>query len=100
MVAGQMVKLSGNSFYTSDPFRLNNDTILDVSWNYTGTAPFALWLINASETVTDPNFDRILVVDITGPHTGSAKKKVIAGDWTIQVEQAEGPWTVEFQPES
>jgi hypothetical protein len=100
VAAGEVVKLAGNSFTTSDTYRFSADTTLDITWNYTGTASFALWLVNASDVVTDPNYDRILVDDVTGPHTGSAKTKIIAGDWTVQVEQAEGPWTVEFQPES
>jgi len=100
VAAGEVVKLAGNSFSTSDPYRFSADTTLDITWNYTGTAPFALWLVNASDVVTDPNFDRILVNDVTGPHSGSAPIKIIAGDWTVQVEQAEGPWTVEFKPES
>ena len=98
--AGEVVKLAGNSFTNSDTYRFGADTTLDVSWNYTGTAPFALWLINVSENVTDPNYDRILIDDITGPHSGTAKQKIIAGDWQIEVEQAEGPWTVQFSPES
>jgi hypothetical protein len=95
-----VVKLSGDSYTTSDPFRFNADTALDVAWNYTGTAPFPLWLVNVSEDVTDPRYDRILVDDVTGPHAGSTKTKIIAGDWTAKVEQAEGLWTVEFTPES
>jgi hypothetical protein len=100
VAAGEVVKLAGNSFTTSDTYTFGADTTLDVTWNYTGTAPFALWLVNASDVVTDPNFDRILVNDVTGPHSGTSKTKIIAGDWQVQVEQAEGPWTVEFQPES
>jgi hypothetical protein len=100
VAAGEVVKLFGNSFTTSDTYRFSADTTLDVSWVYTGTAPFALWLINVSENVTDPKYDRILIDDITGPHSGSAKEGIIAGDWTVQVEQAQGPWTVEFNPES
>jgi len=100
VAAGEVVKLSGNSFTTSDTYRFASDTTLDITWNYTGTAPFALWLINVSENVTDPNYDRILVDDVTGPHAGSMKQKIIAGDWTVQVEQAAGPWLVQFTPES
>jgi hypothetical protein len=73
---------------------------LDVTWNDTGTAPFAPWLVNVSENVTDPHDDRILLDDVTGLHTGSAKTKIIASEWTGQVEQAEGSWTAEFTPES
>jgi hypothetical protein len=94
-----VVKLSGDSFETSDIYRFGADTTLDITWNYTGTAPFALWLVNMSDVVTDPNYDRVLVNDITGPHAGTATTKIIAGDWAVQVEQGEGPWTVEFKPE-
>ena len=100
VAAGEVVKLAGDSFTTSDTYRFNADTTLDITWNYTGTAPFALWLVNVSDVVTDPNYDRILINDVTGPHTGSSQTKIIAGDWTVQVEQGEGPWTVEFKPES
>jgi hypothetical protein len=100
VAAGEVVKLAGDSFTTSDSYRFNADTTLDITWNYTGTAPFALWLVNVSEVVTDPNYDRILINDVTGPHAGSAQTKIIAGDWTVQVEQGEGPWTVEVKPES
>ncbi len=100
VAAGEVVKLSGNSFATSATYRFSADTTLGITWNYTGTAPFALWLVNVSDVVTDPNYDRVLINDITGPHTGSSKTKIIAGDWTVQVEQGEGPWTVEFKPES
>ena len=100
VATGEVVKLSGNSYTTSDTFRFSSDTTLDITWNYTGTAPFALWLINVSENVTDPNYDRILMDDVMGPHAGTASQKIIAGDWTIQVEQAGGPWVVQFTPES
>ena len=95
--AGEVVKLSGNSFTTSDPLGFKADTTLEVTWNYTGTSPFALWLLNVSDIVTDPKYDRILVVDVSGPHSGTAKEGIIAGDWAVQVEQAEGPWTVEVK---
>ena len=95
--AAPLVTLAGNSFATSDPFTLAAATTLDVRWAYTGTAPFALWLVNMSQDVTDPNFDRILVDDVSGPHAGSAQAPVIAGDWALQVEQAAGPWTVEIR---
>jgi hypothetical protein len=99
MAIGQIVTLTGDSFATSDPVMLATATTLNVRWAYTGTAPFALWLINVSEVVSDPNFDRILVDDVTGPHAGSVQEKLIAGEWTLQVEQADGPWTVELKPE-
>jgi hypothetical protein len=99
VAAGEVVKLSGDSFATSDTYRFGADTTLDINWAYTGTAPFALWLVNASDVAIDPQYYRILINDVTGPHTGSAKTKIIVGDWTIQVEQGEGPWTVEFKLE-
>jgi hypothetical protein len=97
---GEVVKLSGDTYTTSDPFRFDADATLEITWNYTGTAPFALWLINASAEVNDPKYDRILVTDVTGPHSGTATVGIIAGDWTLQVEQADGPWTVVISQKS
>jgi hypothetical protein len=94
--AGEVVKLSGDSFTTSDPFHIASDTVLEIAWNYTGSGPFALWLLNVSEEVTDPQYDRMLIADVDGPPSGSAQQLVIAGDYVVQVEQADGPWTVEI----
>jgi hypothetical protein len=97
MGAGEVVKLSGDSFTTSDPFHIGSDTVLEIAWNYTGSGPFALWLINVSEEVTDPQYDRMLIADVDSPPAGTAQQAVIAGDYVVQVEQAEGPWTVEIK---
>ncbi len=91
---GEVVKLSGDSFTTSDPFQIGSDTTLEITWTYTGSGPFALWLLNVSEEVTDSQYDRMLIVDVDGPPAGTARQAVIAGDYAVQVEQAEGPWTV------
>jgi hypothetical protein len=95
--AGEVVKLSGDTFTTSDPFHIDSDIVLEIAWNYTGSGPFALWLVNVSEEVTDPQYDRMLIVDVDGPPAGSAQQAVIAGDYAVQVEQADGPWTVEIK---
>ena len=94
--AGEVVKLSGDSFSISDPFHIASDTVLEIAWNYTGSGPFALWLLNMSEEVTDPQYDRMLITDVDGPPSGTAQQSVIAGDYVVQVEQADGPWTVEI----
>lgn len=95
--AGEVVKLSGDTFTTSDPFHISADTTLEITWNYTGSGPFALWLLNVSEEVTDAQFDRMLIVDVDGPPAGTTRQAVIAGDYSVQIEQADGPWTVEVK---
>jgi len=85
---------------TSDTFRFYSDTTLDATWNDTGAAPFCLWLISAGERATAPNCDRILVNDVTGRRTGTAKQKLIASDWAFQIEQVAWPWAVQSTPES
>lgn len=94
---GEVVKLSGDTFLTSDPFRIDSDATLEITWNYTGTGPFALWLINMSEEVNDPRYDRMLITDVDGPPSGTAAQIVIPGDYVLQVEQADGPWTVNIK---
>lgn len=95
--AGEVVKLSGDTFTTSDPFHISSDTVLEITWNYTGSGAFALWLVNVSEEVTDPQYDRMLIADVDGPPAGAAQQAVIAGDYVVQIEQADGPWTVEIK---
>ena len=95
--AGEVVKLSGDTFTTSDPFHIGSDTTLEITWNYTGSGPFALWLLNVSEEVTDPQYDRMLIADVDGPPAGTTRHAVIAGDYVLQIEQADGPWTVEIK---
>ena len=90
--------MSGDTYTTSDPFHIGSDTTLKITWNYKGSGPFALWLINVSEEVTDPRYDRMLITDVGGSPAGTATQAVIAGEYTLQVEQASGPWTVEIQP--
>ena len=91
---GEVVKLSGDTFMTSDPFHIDSDTILEITWDYAGSGPFALWLISVSEEVTDPQYDRMIIADVGGAPSGTAQQPVIAGDYAVQVEQADGPWTV------
>jgi hypothetical protein len=93
---GEVVKLAGDTFTTSDPFHIDANTTLQITWNYTGSGPFALWLVNVSEEVTDPLYDRMIITDVDGPPSGTAQQAVIPGDYTVQVEQAEGPWTVDI----
>jgi len=95
--AGEVVKLAGDTFTTSDPFHISSDTVLEITWNYTGSGPFALWLVNVSEEVTDPQYDRMLIADVDGPPAGATQQAVIAGDYVVQIEQADGPWTVEIK---
>jgi hypothetical protein len=95
--AGEVVKLSGDTFTTSDPFHIDGATTLEITWNYTGSGPFALWLINESEEVTDPQYDRMIITDVNGAPSGTAQQAVIAGDYAVQVEQADGPWTVDIK---
>ncbi|MEP7356370.1 MAG: hypothetical protein ABI847_03970 [Anaerolineales bacterium] len=97
MAAGEVVKLSGDTFTTSDPFHMDGAATLAITWNYTGSGPFALWLINVSEEVTDPQYDRMLITDVDGAPSGTATQAVIAGDYAVQVEQADGPWTVDIK---
>ena len=95
--AGEVVKLAGDTFTTSDPFHISSDTVLEITWNYTGSGAFALWLVNVSEEVTDPQYDRMLIADVDGPPAGATQQAVIAGDYVVQIEQADGPWTVEIK---
>ena len=91
----EVVKLAGDTYMDSEVFSLDVETALQVKWEYTGAGFFALWILNAGEEVTDPAYDRILVTQSDGATSGSADYALVPGDYLMQIEQADGPWTVE-----
>lgn len=94
-----LVSFSGADSAVSDTFHLSADGAVKVSWRYTGLGHFAAWLVNVSEELSDPTYDRQLVVDVNAEAAGAASFRLIAGDYTLEVEEAAGPWTVAVEPQ-
>lgn len=94
LAPGELVKFSGDTFAASNAFQLAEKTMVEVSWQYAGTGPFAVWLVNDSENLEDPAFARILVKDAHGASSEAVQYELIAGEYTVEIEQADGPWTV------
>jgi hypothetical protein len=92
-----VVKLAGDTWFNSEPIKLSADATLKITWDYTGSGPFAIWLVNTAEEVLDPAYDRILITDAAGATSGSSEHSLIAGEYELEVEMAEGPWTIEVQ---
>ncbi len=81
--------------YASDTIHLARDTTLKVNWTQDSQGLFALWVIYDGEAnLADPSLNRILVENTTAPSTGSKQYQLPAGDWYLEVEDSQGPWTV------
>jgi hypothetical protein len=93
-VPGELVKFSGDDTGISEPFRLDVVSTVDISWEYSGSGDFALWLVNDTEELTDPSLFRILIKQAEGASTETAQYRLEPGDYHLEVELADGPWTV------
>lgn len=98
--AGGGYKLAGDTWFNSEAIKLDTETTLKIAWDYKGQGPFAIWLVNTAEEVLDPNYDRILITDAPGATSGSTEQNLIPGEYELEVELADGPWTVEIRPVS
>jgi len=89
------LSFSGDNFTTTDPFHVSVPQKVTVAWQYTGSGQFSLWVENNSEFSTDPAYDRILIKDAAASGTsGQSEIDLIAGDYVVDVELADGPWQV------
>jgi hypothetical protein len=96
--AAAVVELAGDTWFNSEAIKVSSDATLKITWNYSGQGPFALWLVNTAEEVLDPNYDRILIANAEGTSSGSVEHLLIPGEYEVQVEVADGPWTVDVRP--
>ena len=91
---GELVKFSGDDSAISNPFHLDVASGVDISWQYAGSGRFALWLVNDTEDLADPNLFRILIKEGEGTSNETVQYRLDPGDYHLEVEWADGPWTV------
>ena len=91
---GQLVKFSGDDSAVSDPFHLEVAASVDISWQYSGSGPFALWLVNDTEDLADPSLFRTLIKQSGGASNEATQYRLDPGDYHLEVELADGQWTV------
>jgi hypothetical protein len=93
-VPGELVKFSGDTIGISEPFHLDVTSTVDITWEYAGSGPFALWLVNDTEELTDPSLFRVLIKQAEGASAETTQFRLEPGDYHLEVELAEGQWTV------
>lgn len=101
LASGTPLALSGDTFSTSDPFHIASPAKINVAWQYSGKGQFSVWIENNSEFSVDPKYDRILIKNIDDTQSsGQSDIDLIAGDYVVNVEIADGPWqvTVKLNP--
>jgi hypothetical protein len=96
--ADSLLNLSGDTFLTSTPFRLDKPSKIEITWEYLGKGPLAIWLVNNNEFSGKPDYDRILIKDVDDLQTsGQSEIELIAGEFVVEVEIADGPWKITVQ---
>lgn len=91
----EALSFSGDTFFTSDPFKLNAPGRVEIAWKNSGKDPFSIWILNNNEFSGDPRYDRILVKNVDElDTTGKSSVDLIAGNYVVEVEFAGGPWQI------
>lgn len=91
----EALSFSGDTFFTSTPFKLNDPGRIEIAWGNSGKDPLAIWILNNNEFSGDPQYDRVLVKNIdTLDATGKSSLDLIAGAYVVEVEVAGGPWQI------
>lgn len=95
LAPNELVKAYGTKPYLSSKLTLDSETSIHITWTQSGKGLFAIWFIYSSvPNLPDPTLYRILVENTTQPSQGSKTYLIPAGEWLLQVEQANGPWSV------
>lgn len=96
LAPGLLVSATGESSFVSDLLRRDSETTIRVEWEQSSQGLFAIWIIYESEEdLPDPDMYRILVENTVSPSSGAKTYTLPAGEWTVQVEEAHGPWKVD-----
>ncbi len=95
LAPNELIKAYGTKPYLSPKLTLAVETSITITWTQSSKGLFAIWFIYDSETnLPNPALHRTLVENTTQPSQGSKTYLIPAGDWLLQVEQANGPWSV------
>lgn len=95
LAPNELVKAYGTKPYLSSKLTLASETSITITWTQSSKELFAIWfLYDSTPNLPNPALYRILVENTTQPSQGAKTYLIPAGDWLLQVEQANGPWSV------
>jgi hypothetical protein len=95
LAPNELIKAYGTKPYLSSKLTLAAETSITITWTQSSKELFAIWfLYDGTVNLPNPALYRLLVENTTQPSQGAKTYLIPAGDWLLQVEQANGPWSV------
>jgi hypothetical protein len=79
---------------SSEPFVLSELSMIRVNWQQSSSGPFELAILNADPTQADTPYGKVVFESTTGPSARFSDYEFMAGQYTVVVEKADGPWNV------
>jgi hypothetical protein len=92
--AGEILSLSQTGPGSSDPFTLNEKTMVRVNWEQASSGDFLLAIVNEDPAQAGTPYGRVVFESTTGPSAMLSEYEFIAGQYRVVVEKADGPWKV------
>lgn len=91
----ELYRVAGEgSPFVSQPIRLATDATLRINWNQSGQGKFILSLANRDPALQSTPYGRVIFELSVGPSNGSGEYSFVAGEYVLQVEEADGAWEV------
>jgi len=95
--AGDLISISGTGPATSEPFTITGKSMVRVNWQQSSIDRFLLAVVNTDSAQAGTPYGRIVFESVIGPSAMSSDYELIAGQYTIAVDMADGPWKVWVQ---
>ncbi|MBA4384992.1 MAG: hypothetical protein C0410_09665 [Anaerolinea sp.] len=95
-VIREIVNISGDA-PKSENFSLDSETTIRVYWNQTSKENFLLSTINLDPKLSDSPERKIAFESYVGPSSGCNDATISAGQYQVNVKDADGPWAVLIQ---
>jgi hypothetical protein len=93
----ELMSISGSGPGSSGPFAITGKSMVRVNWQQSSTGKFVLAVINTDPAQAGTPYGRIIFESVTGPSAMVSDYELIAGQYTIAIEMADGPWKVWVQ---
>jgi len=92
--AGEILSLSQSGPGSSEPFTLNQETLLRVNWQQASAGEFLLMIVNEDPAQAGTPYGRVVFESTSGPSAMLSEYEFAAGEYRVVVEKADGPWKV------
>ena len=90
----ELANVSGSGIGSSESFMISEKSVVRVNWQQASTGKFVLKIVNNDPAQAGTPYGEVTFDVSTGSSTGSLDYEFIPGQYTIKIEEADGPWKV------